>query len=143
MPRPPRSRLVTLLVAVLSVFAAPASAVAHGVAHLRQATGHGEPQGLAVCAERSAHHAASRSPIHAVVGCEASQENDHPHWNLGAVVAAKSAALLLAVIPPRVVLPNAPERLVPPVHPQAVVAGRAKPDDRAPPRLRAPPAFPG
>lgn len=141
--RSPRSRLVTLLIAVLGVLAAPASAVAHGVVHLREATGHGETQGHAVGVERPADHALPHAHIDAVVGGGDSQENDHPHWNLGAVIAARSVALLVAVVPPRVTLPNAPERLVSPVQPQAVVEGRSSPEDRAPPRLRGPPAFPG
>lgn len=143
MTRSPRLRLVSLLFALLGPFTAPVSAVAHGVEHSREAAGHRDMDHHSAGHHRAAAEADPAAHAVAALDGEDSPATDHRHPTLGTAVTAKSAASLLAVMPPRVTLSNAAEHRVAPTRRQAAVQDPASPAGDAPPRLRAPPAFPG
>lgn len=143
MTRSPRLRLVSLLFALLGLFAAPVSAVAHGVEHRREATGQRDVDHHSAGHHRTAQEAGPATHAVAALDGEDSPATDHPHPTLGTAVTAKSAASLLAVTPPRVTLSDAAEHRMPPIPLQAAVQDPASPAGDAPPRLRAPPVFPG
>lgn len=157
-PRPFRTRVGALVLALLSSLAAPSAALAHGVAHDHMRTAHHAGGDATHDAEHDDEHAHDRlsvgtddaghnttaAPSPSSQVAPAGHTHRHAHQTVDRASGSRDSwrlavTTLDAVLPTRRVLPEVAVVQHAPAVPEGVCLARPAPELGAPPTLRAPP----